>query len=175
MTELVHWDSFYVIVGSAAGALIGLQFVVLTLIAERPVKGMAGAAMAFATPTIVHFAAVLLVSAVLRAPWHAIASLAVCVSIVGFAGVLYSLVVARRMSNQTAYQPEREDWLCYAFIPLLGYAVVGAFALAMPSNEHEGLFGIAAGALILLFIGIRNAWDAVSYHVLVHVAKKEKP
>ncbi|PYR18792.1 MAG: hypothetical protein DMF98_25350 [Acidobacteria bacterium] len=36
MSEFAEWDSFYVIVGSAAGALIGLQFVVLTLIAERP-------------------------------------------------------------------------------------------------------------------------------------------
>ena len=36
MSELAPWDSFCVIVGSAAGALIGLQFVVMTLIAERP-------------------------------------------------------------------------------------------------------------------------------------------
>jgi len=36
MSELAEWDSFYVIVGGAAGALIGLQFVVMTLIAEKP-------------------------------------------------------------------------------------------------------------------------------------------
>lgn len=36
MPELAKWDSFYVIVGSAAGALIGLQFVVMTLIANEP-------------------------------------------------------------------------------------------------------------------------------------------
>ena len=36
MAELGAWDSFYVIVGSAAGALIGLQFVVMTLVAARP-------------------------------------------------------------------------------------------------------------------------------------------
>jgi hypothetical protein len=30
------------------------------------------------------------------------------------------------------------------------------------------LFGVAAAALSLLFIGIHNAWDAVTYHVLVH-------
>ncbi len=36
MSELTEWNSFYVIVGSSAGALIGLQFVVLALIAERP-------------------------------------------------------------------------------------------------------------------------------------------
>jgi hypothetical protein len=36
MTALGEWESFYVIVGSSAGALIGLQFVVIALIAERP-------------------------------------------------------------------------------------------------------------------------------------------
>ena len=36
MQELEGWESFYVIVGSSAGALIGLQFVVMTLLADRP-------------------------------------------------------------------------------------------------------------------------------------------
>jgi hypothetical protein len=36
MTALTGWDNFYVIVASSAGALIGLQFVVITLIAEMP-------------------------------------------------------------------------------------------------------------------------------------------
>ncbi|MGC1451610.1 MAG: hypothetical protein WA830_16385 [Candidatus Sulfotelmatobacter sp.] len=31
----------------------------------------------------------------------------------------------------------------------------------------EALFGVAAAALLLLFIGIHNAWDAVTYHVFV--------
>ncbi len=34
-TALSPWESFYVIVGSSGGALIGLQFVVVTLIADR--------------------------------------------------------------------------------------------------------------------------------------------
>jgi hypothetical protein len=32
MTAPAGWENFYVIVGSSAGALIGLQFVVITLI-----------------------------------------------------------------------------------------------------------------------------------------------
>jgi hypothetical protein len=36
MSKLAKMDSFYVIVGSAAGTLIGLQFVVITLVAQRP-------------------------------------------------------------------------------------------------------------------------------------------
>ena len=36
MAALNGWENFYVIVGSSAGALIGLQFVVMTLIANMP-------------------------------------------------------------------------------------------------------------------------------------------
>jgi len=60
MSDLAEWDSFYVILGSAAGALIGLQFVVMTLIAQRPPLRAAEAAPAFLTPTIVHFGAAFL-------------------------------------------------------------------------------------------------------------------
>jgi len=68
MDEFAKWDSFYVIVGSASGALIGLQFVVMTLLAERPPVRAAEAGAAFSTPTVVHFSVVLLLSALLRAP-----------------------------------------------------------------------------------------------------------
>lgn len=69
MSALSGWEDFYVIVGSSAGALIGLQFVVITLIAEIPiVRDVERAGSAFATPTIVHFGAVLLLSALVSAP-----------------------------------------------------------------------------------------------------------
>jgi hypothetical protein len=68
MPQLHEWESFYVIVGSFAGALIGLQFVVMTLVAVRPPKRPADAAAAFATPNIVHFCAVLLLTVLLCAP-----------------------------------------------------------------------------------------------------------
>jgi len=38
-------------------------------------------------------------------------------------------------------------------------------ALAARSHVREALFGIGAAPLLLLFIGIHNAWDAVAYHV----------
>jgi len=67
MSEIAKWGNFYVIVGSAAGALIGLQFVVITLIAERPPDGAA-----FGSSTIVHFSVALFLSALLLAPWQTI-------------------------------------------------------------------------------------------------------
>src|SRR5947209_9186135 len=108
MSEFAEWDSFYVIVGSAAGALIGLQFVVITLIAERPPLRAAEAGAAFATPTIVHFGAALLLSAVLRAPWQVITPAAALWGLMGLGGVAYAVIVARRMRLPTAYHPQFE-------------------------------------------------------------------
>jgi hypothetical protein len=167
MTEFSEWESFYVIVGSSAGALIGLQFVVLTLIAETPPLRVREAGAAFSTPTIVHFGVTLLLSALLSAPWPSILLLAILWGILGLLGVTYALVIARRMKVQTAYRPVFEDWLFHVVLPLGGYAILVLSALIAPSYLREGLFGVGAAALILLFIGIHNAYDAIAYVVFV--------
>ncbi len=166
MAALTGWENFYVIVGSSAGALIGLQFVVITLIAEIPiVSDVERASSAFATPTIVHFGAVLLLSTVVSAPWHGIAGAAILWGVLGLGGLAYVLNVARRMRIQTAYSPVFEDWLFYLLLPLAAYATLAGSAYAAWSNAGGALFGVGAAALLLLFIGIHNAWDAVTYHV----------
>jgi hypothetical protein len=96
MAEFSEWESFYVILGGAAAALIGLQFVVLTLIAERPPVDAPAAGAAFATPTIVHFGTTLLLSALVRVPWQSVAHAAVPWGFVGVAGVTYAFVNMRR-------------------------------------------------------------------------------
>ncbi len=170
MSELARWDSFYVIVGSAAGALIGLQFVVLTLIAERPPAGAAEAGAAFGSPTIVHFGAVLFVSALLHAPFQTITIAAAVWGLLGFCGVAYTAIVARRMRTQAAYRPIFEDWLFHVGLPLASYAILALTSFAAAAHTREALFGVGGAALVLLFVGIHNAWDSVSYHVFVHKA-----
>jgi hypothetical protein len=168
MTELAEWDSFYLIVGGASGALIGLQFVVMTLIAgSRPRPQGEDASAAFGTPTVVHFAVALLLSALIRAPWKTVTSAATAWGILGFAGVVYTLIVIRRMVVQNVYNPEFEDWLCHAVIPFIAYAALGLSALGVFSYERTALFGVGFSALLLLFVGIHNAWDTVTYHVYV--------
>jgi hypothetical protein len=168
MSALVAWDSFYVIVGSAAGALIGLQFVVMTLVTARPSPPAAEAGAAFATPTIIHFSTALLLSALLRVPWQSIIPVASLWGLIGLCGVAYALVVTRRMQRQTVYQPEFEDWLFHALLPLAAYAMLAVSAVAAPSRTREALFGVGASALLLLFIGIHNAWDSTAYHVFAN-------
>ncbi|HXM61493.1 MAG TPA: hypothetical protein VN950_11625 [Terriglobales bacterium] len=169
MLELAKWDGFYVIVGSAAGALIGLQFVVLTLIAERPPVGLAEAGAAFGSPTVVHFGAVLFLSALLHVPWQTITIAASLWGLLGFGGVAYTVIVIRRLRKQIAYQPQFEDWLFHVALPLAAYAVLALSSFAASSRTREALFGVGSAALLLLFIGIHNAWDNIAYHVLVSV------
>ena len=175
MTELSGWENFYVIVGSSAGALIGLQFVVMTLIADVPVaRGDAQAGKAFGTPNVVHFGIVLLLSAVVSAPWSGIAAVAVFFGLVGLGGVVYAAVVARRMRRQTAYRPVFEDWLFHVLLPLAAYAMLVGSACAAYSHARPALFVVGAAALLLHFIGIHNAWDTVTYHVFVRTREQRQ-
>jgi hypothetical protein len=168
VTPLDGWGNFYVIVGSSAGALIGLQFVVLTLIATRPLApGIAQAGDAFATPSVVHFAVVLLLSAILSAPWQGMGVVSFVLGLIGVAGIVYEGIVTRRLKQQTAYQPVFEDWLFHVLLPVAAYAMLVASAIGAYSYSRRAMFVVAAAALVLLFTGIHNAWDAVTYHVFV--------
>jgi hypothetical protein len=173
VSELTAWDSFYVIVGPAAGALVGLQFVVMTLIAEKPPVRTPEAGSTFATPTVIHFSSVLLLSALLRAPWGAITPVAVLWGLLGLAGTAYSVIVGRRVGLQTIYRPVFEDWSFHVLIPLAAYSLLVLCAFAAPLHAREALFGVGAAALLLLFTGIHNSWDTVAYYVFVQ-RKDEK-
>ncbi len=153
------------IVGSSAGALIGLQFVVLTLVAENPLPRSASLGSTFGTPTIIHFSAVLLLSAIVSAPWRGIVAVAVVLGLVGLSGITYSVIVARRLRTQNEYKPVFEDWLFNVLLPFAAYVMLTVSAFAAPSRVHEAFFGIGAAALLLLFVGIHNAWDGVAYHL----------
>jgi F0F1-type ATP synthase assembly protein I len=166
MIDLAAWNSFYVILGSSAGALTGLQFVVMTLITQKAPPRAEEAHAAFATPTIVHFAAVLLLSALLSAPWQEAISVAWILGFIGVIGVVYMIVVAGRMRVQTAYATNFWDWIYYVLLPLGAYAILALSAFLASSHMTGALFGVGAVALLLLFIGIRNAWDSVIYLVL---------
>jgi hypothetical protein len=87
---------------------------------------------------------------------------------VGIGGAAYAVIVARRMQQQSVYRPEFEDWLFHAGLPLAAYAVLALSPFAAPSHTREALFCVGASALLLLFIGIHNAWDSIACHVFVN-------
>ena len=174
MAAFNGWENFYVIVGSAAGALIGLEFVVMTLLAERPARRLAEAGAAFATPTIVHFSAVLLLSAVVSVPWHEIGTVSAIWGLLSLSGIVYAVVVGRRVRAQTHYQPALVDWLFNVLLPFTAYAMLAGSAYAAHSHARPALFVVGAATLLLLLLGIHNAWDAITYFVFVRKPEQEE-
>ncbi len=166
ITARSAWENFYVIVGSSGGALIGLQFVVITLIAQRRHRISFGSLGAFGTPTVVHLAAALLLSGMMTAPWPSFVSLSVALTVCGVGGLAYGAVVIYRARHQTVYRPVPEDWIYYLVLPSVCYAALAASAVLLARNTSLPWFIIAAATLGRLFIGIHNAWDTVT-HIVV--------
>jgi len=164
-SPLIAWENFYIIVASSAGALTGLQFVVITLVAEiRPVSGSGASEIsAFGTPNVVHFCTVLLMGAVLSAPWTGLSGAALAIGAMGLAGVIYVAIVVKRARNQENYTPDRGDWMWHAALPMLAYSALVFASVVLRSNAEEALFAVGGASLLLLFVGIHNAWDTVTY------------
>src|SRR5205823_4589142 len=160
------WQNFYVIVGTAAATLTGLMFVVITLIVQLQVQvssPRSGIAV-FSTPNVFHFGAALLVAAILSAPWQALWPASLLLGLSGLAGVTYILIVlwlARHRLSE--YQLVLSDWLWYTVLPLVSYTALVVAAIVLPSQPAPAMFIIASATMLLLFIGIHNAWDVVTY------------
>jgi hypothetical protein len=168
---LMQWTNFYVIVGSSAGALTGLQFVVMALVSQARATGSMAEVRAFGSPTVVNFCAVLFISAAVAAPWHAVGSLALNLIACGAAGTFY-ILNALRHARRAKYQPDLGDWCWFIVLPLSSYLAVLLIGLLLPSHPKPLLFLLAGVALVLLYAGIHNAWDTVTY---ITVNRKNDP
>ena len=81
----------------------------------------------------------------------------------GLGGVFYLVIVMQRMRQVPHYQTPLKDWLWYLAFPLFAYIVIILAAMALPLNPALALYSISAAMLLLLFLGIHNAWDLVTY------------
>jgi len=165
------WGDFYLITGGAAGALIGLQFVVIVLSAEFRM-GSADTTRAFATPTIVHFCAVLLVAAGLSAPWPNLLGAGITLVITGLLGVAYVVITWLRARRTTRYTPVLEDWIWHVILPFAAYLTVTIAGVLLRGEAIMSLFEVGAASMLLLFIGIHNAWDTVTWVALTNAQRR---
>ena len=159
------WDNFYFLIGSAAGSLIGLLFVVATLTTgfERS-QALRGASL-YMTPTAVHFAAVLCVSAVALAPGLPTSATAAIFGLIGLVGLANAM---RACVGITTYRPAAEpphwsDFWMYGAVPAAIYLGLCAASVAIGARAEWAPHGLAALLLMLLLVGIRNAWDLVTW------------
>ncbi len=176
LSPLATWQNFYVIIGTAAATLTGLTFVTITLLAgvRGRVSVASEASATFNTPNVVHFGAALLIAALLSAPWQALWPVSLLLGLAGLVGVSYVLIVLRRVLRQTDYQPVLEDWLGHTVLPLVSYTALVVAALVLPGQPAPALFVIAAAMLLLLFIGIHNTWDNMTYIAIELIPPQNK-
>ena len=154
-----RWDNFYILLGSAAGALIGLLFIVVTLTSgmdrDQALKG----ASRYMTPTVVQFTAVMLVSAIASAPepgWLQRDALLV-LSLVLLAWTLINLWRMLLIPMGGGQATHWTDPWFYAAAPAVAY-----LALAIAGAKGPPL-SVGALAVAILILGIRNAWDLITW------------
>jgi hypothetical protein len=163
MDALAHWQTFFFLVGSSGAGLTGLQFVVIALAVDSRRRATSREIEAFTTPTIIHFCAVLLVSAIMSLPWPRLSQLAYALGACGLAGLLYGVITIHRVRSQTTYRAVFEDWLWHAVLPMFAHTMLLIAAILLTGYPQPALFVVGGTALVLLFIGIHNAWDTVTY------------
>jgi hypothetical protein len=160
---LSAWNGFYVMIGSASAALTGLMFVVIKLVTGNKRGTSEAGVSAFSTPTVVHFSCALLVAALMSAPFRSLAPVAISLGLIGAGGMLHVARVALRTSRLDTYRPDAEDWTWNVLLPLLAYAAIAAGGIAMHADAARALYAPAAAVTLLIFVGIHNAWDVVTY------------
>lgn len=160
MLPLTEWRDFYVMIGTASGAIVGATFVVASLasnIKERAV-GMRG----FITPSAVHLGSVLVGSAVLTAPTLTPLGLAIMLGAGGIAGAAYGVVVAARVWKMKLDFADRSF---YAVLPILAYLAITAAAMMCRSGGELAFNILGSSLVVLLIVGMRNAWDMASFMI----------
>jgi hypothetical protein len=180
MPPLTDWQSFYVLVGSSAAALTGLTFIVITIAADNhDIAGSASARLSglrvFITPTAVHFGSALWLSALMSIPGQTALALEVSLVGTGAAGLIYCAILLRRLFRGLAdYKPFASDWMWNAVLPLAAYLALTAMGLLLAHRPATSLYGVGGVVLLLLFIGIHNAWDVVVWMTTERHARRER-
>ena len=161
--ELLHaWHDFYVLMGTAAAALIGAMFVVASIGGGFLTRDRSPEIRAFLTPTVVHLATVLLVSGLILVPGLEAPSLLAPSALGALAGLAYSGLVAARLLRRKI---ELGDRVWYAVVPFAGYGVMLAAAVLIGQWSPRSLDTLAVSVALLMIAGIRNAWDLILFFV----------
>jgi hypothetical protein len=157
---LHNWDNFFILAGGAAATLIGLLFVAVTVggtgfSTSRIVHGTRG----FLTPTLVHFAGVLLQALAALVPWTSTWPIGILFGLGGLIGLAYQIhVVVKRHQFGLALH-DWHDWLPHVGVPALANACLVGGAVGLIAVKSFAPYAVAGSTTLLLFAGVYGAWD----------------
>jgi hypothetical protein len=153
MNELERWANFYLLMSAAAATLLGLMFVVIALAADRR-SGDTAKIHIYLTPTVIYFASVLYLAALLTFPNHTRLTASLCTCLGGFAGLVYSgsFFLIARGGEKNYYG--LQDWIVYVVVPFAAYGVQvfgGACSSAPPNADSPWWLPVCCRCLRLAF------------------------
>jgi hypothetical protein len=156
------WGDFYLLVGSAAAVLIGLIFVVISLMQDRSRSTVLTGSKLYMGPIVLMVSFVLVLSAAALTPKLGQLSFAAVTTIVAAWGLVrgvMSTVGIVRLGKDVHWT----DLWFYGIAPTALYAalavVAGQFWWALPCAQFC-LAGVIVGMLLL---AIRNEWDLITW------------
>lgn len=158
------WGEFYLMAGSAAAVLIGLIFVVVTLMQDRSRSSVLAGSKLYMGPVLLQVSFVMVLSAAALARGvtaGAIALIAGAVAVWGLVRGVQSIVGIAGLRG-----PDKAHWTdawFYGAIPAALYGLLGAVALGFWTGAPWALHGLAAVITAMLLTSIRNEWDLVTW------------
>jgi hypothetical protein len=157
------WSEFYLLAGSAAAVLIGLIFVVMTLMQDRPRSSVLAGSKLYMGPVVLQVSFVLVLSAAALMPAitrAAFAGVCAIVALWGFARGVMSLAGIAAITDPEVHWSDK--WF-YGAIPTALFVALAAVAWAFWSGQSWATVGAAAVITGVLLLAIRNEWDLVTW------------
>lgn len=160
METLDKWHDCFIVLGAAAGTLIGAMFVVVS-IASGLVKGSELTSRIFVTPTIIHLAFVLMSCAFTLVPTLSRMTFGASAGVAGIAFLAY----AGRNAFHIEHRRELDwsDHLWYGIVPLIAYLLIIVAAILVLEATPGAVETLALALALLVISGIRNAWDLILF------------
>ncbi len=165
---LLHeWETFYLLVGTAGAALAGLMFVAISVGERLGARGRIPVLRALIDPALLAFVLSLVLGGLLLMPSLTRAWFGALLLTAGVLGLGYIAVVLRQLitgGNTRVF--DLSDWLWYAGAPVVAGALLvvsGSLGLAGAARAALDLTGVSV--VVLLLMGIRNAWDVVTFAI----------
>ena len=160
------WENFYVITGSSSAALTGLVFIVVTLSADlrrREGGPTRDGTSIFSSPTVVHFCAAFFNSVIFAAPWRVPAFAGILIGLAGLFGAAFAVQTGFRARKLENYSADTSDWMWFIVLPFVAYLTLCVAGFALATHPSGASYAIGGATILLIFIGIHNAWDVVTY------------
>jgi hypothetical protein len=158
------WGEFYLLAGSAAAVLIGLIFVVVTLMQDRPRSSVLNGSKLYMGPVVLHVTFVLVLSATALIPRISPTEFAIVSGAVSIWGLVRGMISTQGIRALTGEdKPHWTDMWFYGVIPTSLYVLLAVVSFAAWQRLPCAPRGVAAVITAFLLITIRNEWDLVTW------------